>query len=285
MRVKDMGRKQQKAVFANMGNSSSSSLSNSDRDKILKKEFGKTVTVKYSPVNQAYFVMWHDQVLRVFSKKKNAEKYASKIQSSASFSKNKSITDIAEAPTKKLIKQRLIIEKKKEVEAREQIRGGMASLQEGIKGIGKSRPSDVGSAVKKTREANAEIRQGRQKLAQAKRNQAVLEKKLNKNLSFKGLQKKGIRLSKTGDIDKDGVKNKDDCRPFDKTKQGFFHGLRKKAKAVSASQKRKYGFSKTRPPTFRDYNKKTGKGFEAYSDFVIGDYGRGYEGFVNSQTA
>lgn len=181
MKVKDMGRRQQKAVFANMGNSSSSSLSNSDRDKILKKEFGKTVTVKYSPVNQAYFVMWHDQVLRVFSKKKNAEKYASKIQSSASFSKNKSMTDIAEAPTKKLVKQRLIIEKKKEVEAREQIRGGMASLQEGIKGIGKSRPSDVGSAVKKTREANAEIRQGRQKLAQAKRNQAVLEKKLNKN--------------------------------------------------------------------------------------------------------
>lgn len=42
MRVKDMSRRQQKAFFANIGNSSSSSLSNSDRDKILAKEFKKS---------------------------------------------------------------------------------------------------------------------------------------------------------------------------------------------------------------------------------------------------
>ena len=40
MRVRDMSRKQQKAVFANLGNPNSSTGS-SDRDKVLEKEFGK----------------------------------------------------------------------------------------------------------------------------------------------------------------------------------------------------------------------------------------------------
>jgi hypothetical protein len=37
------------------------------------------VSIRYSPVNQAYFVMWHDQVLRLFNRREEAERYANEI--------------------------------------------------------------------------------------------------------------------------------------------------------------------------------------------------------------
>jgi hypothetical protein len=37
------------------------------------------VSIMYSRVNQAYLVMWHDQVLRVFNSYSDAEAYADEI--------------------------------------------------------------------------------------------------------------------------------------------------------------------------------------------------------------
>jgi hypothetical protein len=37
------------------------------------------IHLKYSPVNQAYFVMWHNQVLRIINDKKEAEEYVKEI--------------------------------------------------------------------------------------------------------------------------------------------------------------------------------------------------------------
>lgn len=37
------------------------------------------VTIVYLPTNQAYAVMWHDQVLRIFNKYSDAEDYAEEI--------------------------------------------------------------------------------------------------------------------------------------------------------------------------------------------------------------
>jgi len=43
-------------------------------------QFGSSaVSIVYSRVNQAYLVMWHDQVLRVFNSYSDAEAYAEEI--------------------------------------------------------------------------------------------------------------------------------------------------------------------------------------------------------------
>lgn len=44
-----------------------------------------------------------------------------------------------------------------------------------------------------------------------------------KNSSYKQLKRKGINLDPNKDSDKDGVKNKNDCKPLDPKKQGILH--------------------------------------------------------------
>jgi hypothetical protein len=66
-----------------------------------------------------------------------------------------------------------------------------------------------------------------------------------KNMTYPQLIKKGILLPPKGDADKDGVMNKNDCRPLNAKEQGkihdFFKRLRKnkKFKKLSPSQKRR----------------------------------------------
>lgn len=43
------------------------------------KKYPGAVRVVYSPANQAYFVMWHDQVLRILGSKSEAQIYAEEI--------------------------------------------------------------------------------------------------------------------------------------------------------------------------------------------------------------
>lgn len=60
-----------------MAESSDKWLRRSTKNRV---QIGSTaVSIIYSPVNQAYLVLWHDQVLRVFSKFSDAEKYAEEI--------------------------------------------------------------------------------------------------------------------------------------------------------------------------------------------------------------
>jgi len=47
-----------------------------------KTHYPGGVTIRYSPVNQAYFVMWNDQVLRLFNRRDEAEHYAEEITAS-----------------------------------------------------------------------------------------------------------------------------------------------------------------------------------------------------------
>lgn len=54
---------------------------------------------------------------------------------------------------------------------------------------------------------------------------ALIDFDISKNLSFKQLKKKGIKLNPRGDADKDGTINKKDCKPLDPKKQGFLHDL------------------------------------------------------------
>ena len=42
----------------------------------LSKSYGGGISVKYSPANQAWFVMWHGDVLRVVSDFSEADRYA-----------------------------------------------------------------------------------------------------------------------------------------------------------------------------------------------------------------
>jgi len=50
----------------------------------------------------------------------------------------------------------------------------------------------------------------------------------NKNLSYSAIQNRGIRISKHGDVDRDGVPNYKDCKPFDPKKQGWLHDQKMK---------------------------------------------------------
>jgi len=45
----------------------------------------------------------------------------------------------------------------------------------------------------------------------------------DKNLTYNQAIKRKVKLSPNGDIDKDGVKNSKDCKPFDPKKQGILH--------------------------------------------------------------
>jgi len=38
------------------------------------------IQIKWSAVNQAWFVMWHDQVLRIFNSKSDAEEYLDELE-------------------------------------------------------------------------------------------------------------------------------------------------------------------------------------------------------------
>lgn len=62
------------------------------------------------------------------------------------------------------------------------------------------------------------------------RNPGITSAKLKK-MNFKQLSKKGIKLSKIGDVDKDGVINMKDCKPLDKKRQGIIHNFIKKKNA------------------------------------------------------
>ena len=44
-----------------------------------------------------------------------------------------------------------------------------------------------------------------------------------KNLNWPQAKARFPLMKPYGDVDKDGVKNKFDCKPFNKRKQGFFH--------------------------------------------------------------
>ena len=50
----------------------------------------------------------------------------------------------------------------------------------------------------------------------------------NKNLSYSQLRSSGVRISRTGDADRDGVKNYQDCKPLDPKKQGWLHDQKMK---------------------------------------------------------
>ena len=43
------------------------------------------------------------------------------------------------------------------------------------------------------------------------------------NLNWPQAKARFPHLKPSGDVDKDGVKNKFDCKPFDRKRQGFFH--------------------------------------------------------------
>jgi hypothetical protein len=47
------------------------------------------------------------------------------------------------------------------------------------------------------------------------------------DMTYKGLQRAGIHLSRRGDADKDGVLNYKDCRPLNKKEQGIVHKIDK----------------------------------------------------------
>ena len=49
-----------------------------------------------------------------------------------------------------------------------------------------------------------------------------------KKMNYTQLKKKGVKLIKKGDIDKDGVPNIKDCKPLDKKRQGLIHDFIKK---------------------------------------------------------
>jgi len=53
-------------------------------------QVGNGITIRYSNVNQAYFVMWHNQVLRVFNRYADAERYADEIAGNKSLQENPS---------------------------------------------------------------------------------------------------------------------------------------------------------------------------------------------------
>jgi len=44
-----------------------------------------------------------------------------------------------------------------------------------------------------------------------------------KNLTWPQAKARFPNMKPYGDVDKDGVKNKFDCKPFDRKRQGFFH--------------------------------------------------------------
>jgi len=50
-----------------------------------------------------------------------------------------------------------------------------------------------------------------------------------KLMTYPQTKQAGIRLKPYGDVDKDGVRNSRDCRPFDPKKQGFIHDAKMKA--------------------------------------------------------
>jgi len=273
-----MPRNQQKAVFANMTDDrylatlEGAEKHRQRRDYLLKRnDLAETYEDKIVQVYNSSKLTHRQKMAKIAGLKKEAKKKLDAYQEGQSgsiageiradnlrkFNKQysieevpvnpnqKSITDIADAPMEKLIKERLVVERKKEVEAKEQIRAGMSSLQEGIKGIGQAKEGKISSAIQKTREANVQINRGRQKLVMSKRKQAELEKALNKTSFSKdpAVRKKQVeKISKEISSELEAIgKEKGKC-PIDnpKKKSAWFKKLSKDKKQSWKDVKKKW---------------------------------------------
>lgn len=238
-----MPRRQQKAVFAKMGDGSSlrgiESFAGRRKSLIKRKAIEETTEDRIFEVMQNKRLTHRQKLARIAEIKKAAAKKLDKTEetvysgsgiapSKRRFDNKKSIFFKAES---RELAEAISIESptefKKSIKRVKALKGIPAVTKKRALILAQNRAKaqlkrkKLSRKERKEFEAIAEI-----KIAQM----AKLEfKKSDKNLSWKQVKAKYKGISPSADLDKDGVKNVDDCRPLDRNRQ---HAKKKKKKSL-----------------------------------------------------
>ena len=223
-RVKDMSRKQQKAVFANLGTSGSSTISNSDRDKVLEREFPikkgsrvklrKDVLARHAKSVSAHLGYTKEQ----FAWRETLDKLEGKIGIVDRTFPDSQHINIRFGKTLIGIDKSEVIRNSNPYQEKPSKQNKNYKVVMVTPAVGTQKSEFISSEIMTKKQA--EILAKEKKKLGWKRVAAI---EVKKDMSYKQLKKAGIKLNPEADADSDGVKNSKDCKPFDKNKQGFFH--------------------------------------------------------------